>query len=566
MSLNVVRYSASQPVVDGSLTNSLGDTPQLVLIHGWGMSSIIWDDWLPLLQQHCDVLTIDLPGYGLNSSHPLLELDALLVAINTVIDNGAILLGYSLGGMIAAQLAYYFPQKYTALITLSSNQKFVADKHWPTAMPAVEYREFSTSLEKKPAQTLKKFSGLQLHCTANTKALLQVLRGKQEPVGDQILCHSLSQLEAIDNSTVLPAISCPALHIFAGEDALVPAQAALALKARQIDSLIIDGAPHALFLTDPQLVWNNINRFLIESQVVWQKKSLDKKLIARSFSRAASTYDGVAELQRKVGEQLLQQLLQQPVEQPVDVVVDLGCGTGFFARHLRTAFPGCQLVGVDLAEGMVAHAGAHHTADLWLCGDAESIPLADNSVDVIFSSLAIQWCEDNPRLFTEVARVLKPGGCCVFSTLGPDTLGELRAAWSQVDSYVHVNRFVEKTVIEQAINAAVFFSSPISRQSAGYSAYSQTDWLEQTIVLEYDQLSQLTRELKALGAHNVNSGRQTGLTGKQRIRQLIAAYEPYRNAAGKLPASYQVWYGVLHKSRQPCSPDWLLNPSLQNTG
>lgn len=576
MSLKVARHNITKHAANGAadkLTHSSGKTRQLVLIHGWGMSSIVWDDWLPLLQQHCDVLCIDLPGYGLNGSHSLLDLEALLAALAAAIDDGSILLGYSLGGMIAAQLAQRFPQKVAALITLASNQRFVANEQWQAAMPSAVFEEFFASLRKNTSSTLKKFVGLQLHCAADTKTSLQLLRSKQETLSNQVLCHSLSQLAAIDNTAVLPAIACPGLYLFAQEDALVPATAASLFQSMRMNTVVIEDAPHALFLTHPQRVWNEIYQFLTEQQTARQKKSLDKKHIARSFSRAASTYDGVAELQRTVGEQLIQRVVQQLVQQvaqqtielPVDIVVDLGCGTGFFASHLRDAYPDCKLIGVDLAEGMVKYAAAHHAADLWLCGDAENIPLADHSVDVIFSSLAVQWCEDNPRLFAEIERVLKPGGSCFFSTLGPNTLGELRAAWKQVDSYVHVNRFAEQAVIDRAINAAGFPGFP-EAQSAEYTAASQSGWWEQTIVLEYDQLGQLTRELKALGAHNVNSGRQTGMTGKQRIRQLIAAYEQYRNGADKLPASYQVWYGLLQKPQLLTSLDSQLNPSYRETG
>lgn len=554
MKLKVEKYSANS-----------GAKLQMVLIHGWGMSSIIWHDWRPLLQQHCDIVCIDLPGYGLNSGHPLLELDALLSAIAEVVDDGAVLLGYSLGGMIATQLAQRYPQKVAALITLASNQRFVASEQWQAAMPLEVFENFFALLKNSAPQALKKFAGLQLHGAENTKTFLQLLRSKQEPISDQALCHSLCLLEAIDNTAVLPAISCPSLHLFAGEDALVPAEAALLLKAKGINAVVVEDAPHALFVMYPQQLCNKINEFLLGAQLAGQKKSLDKKQIARSFSRAASTYDGVAELQRQVGEQLMQQLLPQASRASADVVVDLGCGTGFFAGHLRNAYPDCTLLGVDLAEGMVSYAAAHHSADLWLCGDAENLPLADQSVDVIFSSLALQWCEDNPRLFAEIARVLKPGGQCFFSTLGPNTLGELRAAWNQVDSYVHVNRFVEQAIIQRAINEAGFFMVPES-PSAEYSASSPAGWVEQTVVLEYEQLGQLTRELKALGAHNVNSGRQAGLTGKQRIRQLIAAYEQYRNEAGKLPASYQVWYGLLQKLPAPDNADVQLTSSLRDTG
>ncbi|MEE8058377.1 MAG: malonyl-ACP O-methyltransferase BioC [Pseudomonadales bacterium] len=263
---------------------------------------------------------------------------------------------------------------------------------------------------------------------------------------------------------------------------------------------------------------------------------LDKQLIAKSFSRAATTYDSVADLQRRVGQQLLTYLPTMPADNIVDNVVDLGCGTGFFSSTLQTVFSDSQLIGLDLAEGMVAFASNRSEYGSWLCGDAENLPLAENSIGIIFSSLAIQWCEDSDALFSEVFRVLKPGGSFVFSTLGPATLHELRNAWCSVDNYIHVNRFVEQSVLVESIIRA------------GFSAENVRGRLtEDYITLEYDALKHLTRELKSLGAHNINNGRPVGLTGKHRVRAFKDAYEQQRNEQGMLPATYQVWYGVLEK-------------------
>ena len=102
-----------------------------------------------------------------------------------------------------------------------------------------------------------------------------------------------------------------------------------------------------------------------------------------------------------------------------------------------------------------------------------------------------------------------------------------------ITAYIHVNRFVERSVNDDAITSAGFCSAYQTR--------------EENILLAYRTLKQLTGELKALGAHNVNSGRQTGLTGKQRIDELIAAYDEQRNQQGELPATYQTWYGLIQK-------------------
>ncbi|SEQ62635.1 malonyl-CoA O-methyltransferase [Amphritea atlantica] len=254
-----------------------------------------------------------------------------------------------------------------------------------------------------------------------------------------------------------------------------------------------------------------------------------KPQIAESFSRAAVSYDSVAQLQRRIGHRLLNQMTSTSA----DVVMDLGCGTGYFAPLLTEQLRPQQLICLDLAQGMLEYARQTRVTPntLWLCGDAENLPLADNSVELIFSSLAIQWCEELPALFSEVARVLKPGGHFLFSTLGPDTLFELREAWSEVDQYQHVNRFISFTDLQRS-------AEPYLQQ------LSLTETPE---LLLYDELRGLTSELKGIGAHNISAGRQNGLTGKARIMAFKQAYERFRRADGQLPATYQVFYGDFMK-------------------
>lgn len=259
--------------------------------------------------------------------------------------------------------------------------------------------------------------------------------------------------------------------------------------------------------------------------------SFDKKRVADSFSRAACTYDSVAELQRDVGHELLKRL---PEATP-DVVMDLGSGTGYFTPFLKQRYPQAFTISLDLAEGMLHYSREQRPLDdtVWLCGDAESLPLADNSVDLIFTSLAIQWCEQTDKLFAEIARVLKPAGRFIFSTLGPDTLHELRTAWADVDDQIHVNRFIDWEELRKDLPDLLHVDS------------FETEYR----VCRYTRLRELTNELKGIGAHNMNAGQPSGLTGRARVRAFTAAYEAQRHADGYLPATYHVYYGVFSKQQ-----------------
>lgn len=254
----------------------------------------------------------------------------------------------------------------------------------------------------------------------------------------------------------------------------------------------------------------------------------DKRQVAASFSRAAASYDAVAELQRSVGAQLLARL---PAELQPRRWLDLGSGTGHFTRALAERFGAAEGLALDIAEGMLRHARPQGGAAYFVAGDAEALPLQDASVDLLFSSLALQWCGDFPRVLREAQRVLRPGGVLAFSSLCVGTLQELRDSWLAVDGFVHVNRFRRFEDYQQMCAASGLQSLTVQRQAE---------------VLHFPDLRSLTGSLRDLGAHNLNPGRPGGLTGRSRIRALIEAYERFRQPQG-LPATYRVVYGVLQK-------------------
>ena len=253
----------------------------------------------------------------------------------------------------------------------------------------------------------------------------------------------------------------------------------------------------------------------------------DKRQVAASFSKAAASYDSVAELQRAVGTELMSRL---PDMAPA-LWLDLGSGTGYFSRVLAERFPHSEGLALDIAEGMLKHARPLGGAQHYVAGDAENLPLRDASVELMFSSLAVQWCSDFASVLAEAKRVLQPGGMFGFASLCVGTLYELRDSWQAVDGMVHVNRFRELEDYQQ-----LCATSGLQVRSLNVLPH----------VLHYPDVRSLTHELKALGAHNINPGRPGGLTGRARISALIEAYEGFRQEKG-LPATYQVVYAVLEK-------------------
>lgn len=527
------------PLTSNNLSAMQQPVP-LVLLHGWGSDQRSWSPLLPHLSTHYQVISVDLPGFGREAA--CAEVDDFLNRLVERLPTQFIVLGWSLGGMLATRLAARFPGRVRALITLASNLCFVARKDWPEAMPAPTFELFAQSYVDHEELTLKRFAGLMAKGDRAEKALLKSLRVCSQESRQQVETpwyDGLSWLQQLDNREAFAGLTLPGLHLLAAEDALVPAAVASEFSSLNRDQTVevMSAAAHALHWSRPELVAERIHRFLMpvlaegdhsgihNSAVIGPpENTIDKRKVAQSFGKAARQYDSVAQLQRRIGERLLTDLDQS--SHAAGVCLDLGCGTGHCMPLLGQRCQ--QVIGLDLAQGMLSFAREKHGNEfIWLCGDAENLPLASASLNAVFSSLAIQWCSDLPALFRELQRVVKPGGRIYLATLGPNTLCELRQAWSQVDDYDHVNQFAAEQEIRMAVD------------SAGLQV---VNWRTEAIVLRYRELRELTYELKTLGAHNMNQGQNTGLSGRQRISRFRQAYEQFRDPQQWLPATYEVFY------------------------
>ncbi len=260
---------------------------------------------------------------------------------------------------------------------------------------------------------------------------------------------------------------------------------------------------------------------------------IDKRQVREAFSKAAPVYDELAVVQREIGQRMLERL--DLIKLTPRRILDVGCGTGLWSEQLGQRYRQAELIALDLAPGMVQQARARLSAwrrrfgkQRFLCADAEQLPLATDSVDMIFSNVTLQWCQDLDRTFAEFRRVLRPGGLLIFSTFGPDTLTELRQAWAAADDAVHVNAFIDMHDIGDALLRAGVADPVMDMEK---------------ITLTYRDIKTLMRELKEIGAHNVTRGRNHGLTGKGKLARMMAAYEDFRRADGLLPVTYEVVYG-----------------------
>lgn len=265
---------------------------------------------------------------------------------------------------------------------------------------------------------------------------------------------------------------------------------------------------------------------------------IDKRIMRRSFSRAAAGYDEAAVLQREICKRMLDRL--DYIKLKPARILDAGCGTGWGGRQLAEKYPAAQITSLDIAIGMLQ--AAHNRSNWWrklfgdvqkVCGDIESLPLASNSVEMVWSNLAVQWCNDLPAAFIELHRVLKSDGLLMFSTFGPDTLKELRKSFGGVDRHNHLNRFADMHDIGDMLMHAGF-AEPVMDM--------------EYLTLTYEDVRGVLYDLKRIGAHNATTGRGQGLMGKNAWSRLLENYERLRHN-GKLPATYEVIYGHAWKPK-----------------
>lgn len=254
---------------------------------------------------------------------------------------------------------------------------------------------------------------------------------------------------------------------------------------------------------------------------------LDTRRVRAAFDRASVGYDQAAALQARVRDELAERLALFKLSP--HVALDLGTGTGGGAQALARAYRRAIVLALDASEGMLRE--ARRRSGIFrrfsrIRADAAALPLAGASVDLVFSSLMLQWCNDLAGPLAEVRRVLRPGGLFAFSTFGPDTLKELRASWAAVDADSHVNRFLDMHDVGDALTRAGFAEPVLDVER---------------VVLTYSDTTALMRDLKAIGAHNATSGRPRALTGRTRMQNMRAAYEQFRRDE-RVPASFEIIY------------------------
>lgn len=270
----------------------------------------------------------------------------------------------------------------------------------------------------------------------------------------------------------------------------------------------------------------------------------DRRRLRRARDRAAPGYERAGALPEEVGRRMLERL--ELVRLPAGPILDAGCATGRVTRLLTQRYPRVPLCALDFAPAMVREArtslpvikrvlsSLKGATPRWMVGELDSLPVASRRLALVWSNLVLHWLPDPADALAESLRVLAPGGLLMFSTLGPDTLKELRGAFGQAGGRAHVHRFADMHDLgDQLVQAG--FADPVMDM--------------ETITLTYPSADAMLRELRALGSINALPERARGLTGRGLWGRMLEALEAC-GREGRIPATFEIVYGHAWKPEQ----------------
>ncbi|MBT4963996.1 MAG: malonyl-ACP O-methyltransferase BioC [Francisellaceae bacterium] len=257
------------------------------------------------------------------------------------------------------------------------------------------------------------------------------------------------------------------------------------------------------------------------------KVRFHKHQIARAFNKAASAYNNASFLQKEVGLRLLERLMYMKIAPKH--ILDLGGGTGQLSEQLETIYPNASIVNLDLAHAMLCEHKTSHT--LKCCADFDALPFALGQFDLIIANCALQWSNNLAVTTAQIKEVMKPNAIFIFSTFGPDTLQELKYIWGNIDSYQHVNDFIDMHHIGDILLQHKFIDPVVDREN---------------ITVTYPSAIKLMKELKSMGATNINSGRTKYLATKSSIAKVNEDYNnSFKTADEKnVYATFEIIYGL----------------------
>ncbi len=253
------------------------------------------------------------------------------------------------------------------------------------------------------------------------------------------------------------------------------------------------------------------------------------KQAQHAANRTAKSVSSVDFIQREAGNRLLARL--RGIKSPQEQILDLGAGTGSLTSTLSERYPNSTCYALDHAFQRLKQITAQRSVPL--CAKAESLPFKSQSLDLIVSNAMLDWCDDLPRLFQEVSRVLQPEGLLLFTCFGPDTLLEFRRAWEEALGPVYVKPFTDMHNLGDLLLACGFRDPVLDKE---------------TITVNYRSVDRLLEDIRQQGMHNPHPKRQQHLVTPRQLARVKACYEANRQE-GKLPVTVELIQGHAFGSR-----------------
>lgn len=236
--------------------------------------------------------------------------------------------------------------------------------------------------------------------------------------------------------------------------------------------------------------------------------ALRRKDVERRFERAAPYFEQADFVHRHTAAGLFERL--SPMRIDAVRIVDLGSAIGRDRKTLQRHFRNALVVGVDRSAAMLAEAKRNRS---WLAragdvrADAARLPIASNSIDLVYANLLLPWIDDHAAVFTEIARVLRKGGLFLFSTLGQDSFRELRSSWAEIDASRHIREFPDMHDIGDALVRSGL-RDPVLDVDA--------------LALQFRDTASLFRDIRNTAAGNSLQSRRKSLTGRSTFQRLAA--------------------------------------------
>ncbi|BCF95719.1 malonyl-[acyl-carrier protein] O-methyltransferase [Paraburkholderia sp. PGU19] len=294
------------------------------------------------------------------------------------------------------------------------------------------------------------------------------------------------------------------------------------------------------------------------------RPAYDSRRLRKIFDRRAATFNDVAFLPREIAQRMRERLDYIKVN-PAQVL-DAGCGAGDDLPALRERFPEAPVFGTDLSRAMLARAVQHDATDTswrrflpaslgkalgsrgprFAQADFSALPFASGAFEFIWSNLALHWHSRPDLVFPEWQRVLKVNGLLMFSTLGPDTLKELRGAYAEIEAahgvntHKHVIDFVDMHDLGDMLVESGF-EIPVMDQ--------------ETLTITYKSPESLLADVRRWGAYPFRSNTTQGVASRRMHKALLAALEARRRADGTIPLTFEVIYGHAWKAVPRTTPE-----------